>query len=90
LIPEAERAREFADREQEIKDIAESCRRASKKNWKMGIRFALGMTGAAWTATSGNLIGAALGLGGAILGVEATKKQTGAYSYLFKARDTYA
>ena len=55
-----------------------------------GVRFALGMTGAAWTATGGNLVGAALGLGGAILGLEAVKKETGAYSYLFKARDTFA
>lgn len=90
LTPEAERAREFAAREQEIKDIAESCRKTSKKNWKKGVRFALGASGAAWTATGGNLIGAALGLGGAILGLETSKKETGAYSYLFKARDTYA
>jgi hypothetical protein len=91
LLSESDQMREFAARRQEIKDIAAACRQALQKGWKKkGLKFALGMTGAAWAIHTGNSVGAALGIGGAILGLEATKQETGAYSYLFKARDTYA
>lgn len=89
LVPELDRPKELAARQEEIQDIAEACRRSTKKIWKKGAKFAVGITGAAWNASTGNLVGAAFGVGGAILGLDRTKAETGAYSYLFRARDKY-
>lgn len=89
LISEKERKRELGVRQQEICDLADSLHRLSKKAWKRRAAFALGITGAAWTATTGNPIGAALAVGGAILGFQSTPKEAGAYSYIFRARERY-
>jgi hypothetical protein len=50
----------------------------------------LTLTGAAWTFKTGDPLGAALAAGGALLGYESQKKnETGAYSYLFRARSRF-
>jgi hypothetical protein len=90
LISEKERKRELRVRQQEIRDLAESLKRLSKKAWKKKAAFALSIAGAAWTAKTGNPIGAALAVGGAILGFQSTAKEAGAYSYIFRARERYA
>ena len=90
LISEKERKRELRTRQQEIRDLAESLKRLSKKAWKKKAAFALSIAGAAWMAKTGNPIGAALAVGGAILGFQSTAKEAGAYSYIFRARERYA
>ncbi len=90
LVSEKEQKRELKARRQEIGDLADSLHRLSKKAWKRRAAFALSIAGAAWTATTGNPIGAALAAGGAIIGFQWTPKEAGAYSYIFRARERYA
>jgi hypothetical protein len=84
LLPDTERKREFEGRENEIRDVADSLHRLSKKAWKRPAGFALSIAGAAWTVKTGDPLGAALSIGGAILGLESTSAEAGAYSYIFR------
>jgi hypothetical protein len=90
LISDKERKRELRVRQEEIRDLAESLKGLSKKTWKKKAGFALSIAGAAWSAKTGNPIGAALAAGGAILGFQSTAKEAGAYSYIFRARGRYS
>lgn len=87
LLSQPERERELAVRKEEIRETAASLRGLSMKTWKRRAAFGLSIAGAAWTATTGNPIGAALAVGGAILGFQSTPKEAGAYSYIFRARE---
>lgn len=87
LLSQPERERELATRKQDIQEAAASLRGLSTKAWKRRAAFGLSIAGAAWTATTGNPVGAALAVGGAILGFQSTPKESGAYSYLFSARE---
>jgi len=90
LLPQEERERELGDRGREIAEAADALRRLSTRAWKRRAAFGLSIAGAAWTATSGNPIGAALAVGGAILGLQSTPKEAGAYTYIFRAREGWA
>lgn len=78
--------RELAARTEEIRETGNHLKQLSRKVWKRRIGFALSITGAVWAAT-GNPIGAALSIGGAILGFQSPSNEVGAYTYIFKARN---
>lgn len=89
-MPEGERTPAFELRQEELNDIANEIRRASRSAWKKPSTFALGLAGAAWTLTTGDVVGALLASSSAILAAEKGEKvDTGAYSFLFNARSTY-
>jgi hypothetical protein len=75
-----------ADRRAEIEDIASDLKKKGRAAWKRPASFALGAAGAAWTAVTGDPIGAILGGGASLLTQDSTEGETGVYSYLFRAR----
>lgn len=76
------------ERRMELRDLAAAVRAASRKAWKRGTAFALGIAGAAWKAHQGDILGALLAFGAGAAGADLTKSvDTGAYSYIFAARD---
>jgi hypothetical protein len=80
----------FEQRQDELKGLAASLVKASRKAWKQPASFGMSMVGAGWTLAGGNPIGAALAGAGALLRLGGSDKpQTGAYSYLFNARSKY-
>jgi hypothetical protein len=91
LLSPAERQRELTDRERDLKELAEQMKAVAKKTWKRPAGFALGIAGAAWTATTGDPLGAVIAGAGALLGLEGKEKtEVGAFSYLFQAREKHA
>jgi hypothetical protein len=91
LLPEKKRERALQDRHEEIADLAESLRQASRKAWKRPARFGLAVLGAAWNIKTGNPLGALLGASGALLSLPADGQEySGSYSYLFKAARQFA
>ncbi len=90
LMEEEERSATFQTRQQEIDDIANDIRKLSRAAWKTPASFTLGIAGAAWTLYSGDILGAVLAGGGALLGLSGSEGvDAGAYSYLFNARSMY-
>jgi len=89
LLPPGERDRALDDREAELAELAAQLRKTSRRFWKRPASFALSVAGAAWRAAAGDAVGAALGVGAAIFGMKGEKSETGAYSYLFAARERY-
>ena len=86
-LDELEQRREMHDRQDEMREQAESLKKHARAAWKHPGSFALALAGAAWAAHSGDLLGALLAGGDALLG--ASDRQTvavEAYSYLFQAR----
>jgi hypothetical protein len=90
LTPSPERSERYKARREELRDLASSVNKSVTKAWKGYAKFGLGIAGAAWSLKMHNPLGAALGAGGAILGLNESKTETGAYSYIFKAKDSYA
>ena len=89
LMGELNRHRAISDRVAELQDEASDLRRRSLAAWrtpKDATGFALGITGAAWSVATGNLVPAALAGIGAGLKMLPSKAQGTAYSYLFEAR----
>ncbi len=90
MLPEEERGREFEERQQELDEIAHELKRLARRAWRRPGWFALTGAGAAWTATTGDPIGAILGAGAAVLGATSREKaETGAYSYIFAAKNQF-
>lgn len=86
-----ERHTKFQLRQSELDELASELRAKARKAWKKPASFAISLAGAAWTAISGNPLGALLSVGGATLGyTPPTPTEVGAYSYLFRAHDRYA
>jgi hypothetical protein len=84
-----ERSNEMlGQRKEEIEEIANSIRKISLSTWGSVIGFSLGALGAAWTVTHGqDSIQGILDFGGLIAsGLSVAGDNTGAYSYLFKAK----
>lgn len=91
LLGEPERREAFRDRQAELDDLASELKRISRAAWRTPASFAVGLTGAAWTAVTGDPLGALLGAGGSILGLSGSAKgEAGAFSYLFSAHQRYA
>jgi len=90
MLTQGERSEEFEGRQEELSEIAGDLKRVSRKAWRRPASFALTAAGAAWTATTGNPIGALVGIGSAILGATPGEKaETGAYSYIFAAKNRF-
>ncbi len=90
LLPSGERDAALDDRETELTELAAQLRKTARRFWRRPASFALSIAGAAWRLTMGDPIGAAIGVGAAIAGgVKGDKAETGAYSYLFSARERY-
>ncbi len=89
LLPLEERRRALDEREAELTDLAAQLRKTARRFWRRPASFALSIAGAAWRLSAGDPVGAALGVGAAILGMKGEKTETGAYSYLFSARQRY-
>jgi len=90
LLPEADRILALNDRQSELADLASDLRTRSQAAWRTPASFAVGLTGAAWTAVTGDVLGALLGGAGAWLGLSGQPTEAGAFSYLFAAHDRYA
>jgi hypothetical protein len=90
-MPQDAQALPFEERQAEIDDLAAGLRTVSRRAWKKPASFCLSILGATWTLMMGNPIGAILSGAGAVLSnIGGTKApDTGAYSYLFSARNRY-
>ena len=89
-LPEPAREDELAARQEEIRELAQQIKTASRKAWKQPATFALGMTGAFWKYHGHDAIGALFGVAATVLGLKGTEKvDTGAYSYLFRAHERH-
>jgi hypothetical protein len=85
-LPAEARETTFEERQQELNDLSADLRKASRQAWRKPASFALSMTGAAWSALTGNPVGAMLSVSAAALGYSgSTKPKLGAYSYVFRA-----
>jgi len=83
----AARIAALRDRRTEIRDLGSDVRAASRRAWRRGSAFALGVAGAAWKASQGDVLGALLALGAGAAGAEFKRSvDTGAYSYIFAAK----
>jgi hypothetical protein len=86
-----ERRSSLEERHAELDDLASDLKRLSRAAWKRPASFALGLTGAAWTAVRGDPIGAVLAAAGVALGAGSTAgPRLGAFSYLFSARGRFS
>jgi hypothetical protein len=91
LLGDKDRAAAFAERQQELTEMANTLASTASKAWKQPASFALSVAGAAWTFTTGDPLGAVLAVGAAWAGHSSgTSSEAGAYSYLFQARRRYA
>lgn len=89
-LPEEQRPEAFRDRQEELDDLAQDLKRASRQAWKRPASFALTVAGAGWTAVTGDPIGAILGGGAGIADMASGGgHDVGAYSYLFRASGSY-
>jgi hypothetical protein len=79
----------FDLRQAELNDLANDLRKRARKTWKKPSTFALTLVGSALSLIT-SPVAAALRIGGAIAGYEKSSDvDTGAYSYLFNARDRF-
>jgi hypothetical protein len=90
--PSAEHSAILKDRKVEVRAAAEKLLKTSAATWGRRAGFALGLTGAVWRATSGDLFGA--GLAGAAAGSQVptlggSGEPAAAFSYLFKAEKRF-
>ncbi len=86
LMGQEQRAEAFADRQEELDDIASDLRRTSRQAWKRPASFGLTLSGAAWTLVSGDPVAAGLSfVGGLVGGAIGTGNEAGVYSFLFRA-----
>ena len=89
-LPEEQRQEAFEDRQEELDERARDLKRTSRQAWKRPAGFALTLAGASWTAVTGDPIGALLGAGaGALAATSGGGSEAGAYSYLFRAVESY-
>jgi hypothetical protein len=91
LMDEDQRGTAFADRQEELKDLASDLRKVGRRAWRAPASFALGLAGATWNYVTGDPLGALLA-GATILtgGTANHQNEAGAYSYLFAANRRYA
>ena len=81
LTPE-ELENELHWRRQELSDRASALAGVGRAKWKSAARFLLGITGAALTLSTGNVPGATVSGGQALLGLGGTRESAGALTYL--------
>lgn len=90
LMAPDERESAFDDRQSKLDDLASDLKRRSRRAWRKPASFGLGLSGAAWTYTTGDPFAALLGAGAMLVGGrDAPRNEAGAFSYLFDARERY-
>lgn len=78
------------NRQDEITSLASDIRKTARKAWKKPATFCLSAAGAIWRAYNGDPIGASLAGGAALLSIgKPDSVDTGAYSYLFSAKERF-
>ena len=91
LLSEEDRNACKSERTEEIEDLARDLKRHSRNAWKRQASFGLGIAGAAWSAGTSDPIGLIIGGGATLLGrAGSTSKECGAYTYIFRASDSYS
>jgi hypothetical protein len=86
VLPEEERTGALDDRTAEITAQALQLQRASRGWWKQPAGVLLGLTGAAWTVGTGDIVGGLLAIGaGAAAALPDAGGDTEAFSYLFQS-----
>lgn len=87
-LPPQERDAAFQQRQDEISDAAEELRRRARTRWRRpAASVAIGVAGAAWSATKGQWAEAIVSLLGSIAGASAGPQSNSMYSYLFQAQN---
>ena len=77
-------------RQESIADLASDIRKTSRKAWKKPATFCLSAAGAIWKLVEHDLVGASIAGAAALLSLgKRDSVNTGAYSYLFSARDRF-
>ncbi len=90
LLPVEEQSTAFADRQAELDDYAADVKKAARTAWRKPAAVAIGLTGAAWTLTTGDPIGALFAACGALMpGAKDASGEHGAFSYLLSAHQRY-
>jgi hypothetical protein len=90
LMPPEDQQAMLDERQEEIASLASDLRKTSKKAWKKPATFVLSAAGAVWRLYQGDVIGASIAGGAALLSLEkGATVDTGAYSYLFSARNRF-
>jgi hypothetical protein len=89
-LPTDEQIHAINRRREAIADSAADLRKIARQAWARPVSFALCLAGAAWTATTGDLLAALLGFGAAAAGrMAGSTTEVGAYSYLFAAHHQF-
>lgn len=77
-------------RKAEIAEQAEGLSQAAVRAWRKRASFALGLAGAVWRLSEGDVVGGLLSLGAGTVAAELSpEEQAGAFSYLFRARESF-
>ena len=88
-MPEDEQKVAFELRQAELNDLANDLRNRARRAWKKPSSFALTLAGSALSILAAPLA-AAIKIGGSVIGFErSAEADTGAYSYLFSARNRF-
>ena len=83
-----DRARQFADRRDDLAEQAEALRRLSRKAWRRPIAsLMIGAVGAAWATAHGDPVSALIQLGQGVVGAAPTEARPSAYSYVFRVQE---
>jgi hypothetical protein len=91
LLAAKQRAKAFSDRQEELQDLAADLKAIGRKAWRKPASFALSIAGAAWTIKTGDPVAATFAaLTAGIAALPETKREAGAYSYLFSAHQRFA
>ncbi len=86
-LPAEERDRLLLDRQAELRETAHRLVRQARRGFRRPVAsIALGGVGAAWLASKGDVLSAALALGMGIAGASFPESNAGAYSYLFAVK----
>jgi hypothetical protein len=91
LMPSDIQDSALEQRQDEIESLASDIRKRSRKAWKKPAIFVLSAAGALWRLYRGDAVGASLAGASALLSVgNGESVETGAYSYLFSAKQRFA
>ncbi len=86
-LPVEDRKRLLADRQAELRETADQLvRRARRRLARPVASIAIGGVGAAWFASKGDAVSAALALGVGLVGASLPKSNAGAYSYILAVK----
>ena len=90
LMPPDVQELELERRQETIISLASNIRKASRKAWKRPASFCLSAAGAVWRLCKHDPVGASIAGAAALLSLGKTESvETGAYSYLFTAKDRF-